>query len=187
MPLDVLFNSRSQDCTNITVSVARILLKMLLLRTAPQDLPFSSVLLGRIVFLYLLSGLVVLNGRVESSMALAQMTVGIIIVMFFSYLILALLGHKERFVQTVTALAGTGIIFNLMAWPVLRQTTLDTGTNTLSGQSALLMLMLVSWEVIITAHIYRHALNMQLAKTIILSIGLFLISMTLSQLIFPPT
>lgn len=171
----------------ISVSVAQKLINMLLLRTAPQDLPYSSALMSRVIFLYLLTGMVVLNGVVEPPMALARMILSIGVLLLFSYIALSLLGLRARLVQTVTALVGTGIAFNLMAWPLIRLSEAETEPATMSGLASLIMLLLVSWEVMVTSHIYRHALNIQMAKAIILSIGLFLISMTLSQLVFPPS
>lgn len=182
----MLFNCRIQDYTNIAVSVARKLLFMLLLQTAPQNLPYSSRLMNRVIFLYLFSGIVVLNGVIEPSMALPRMILSILVLMGFSYLVLSMLGLKPRFVQTVTALVGTGVIFNLMSWPLLGLLGAENVADSMANMLSLLILMLISWEVMVTAHIYRHALNMQLAKAIILSIGLFLMNMTLSQLLFPP-
>ena len=158
---------------------------MLLLKTAPQDLPYSLGLMNRIIFLYMVSGLVVQNGMVEPSLSIGRMVLSLAITMFFTYVILLSLELKMRFVQTISALVGTGIIFNLLAWPLLNQLAGEESPEVSAGIISFLILLLMSWELLVTAHIYRHALNAKMIHAIILSVGLFLISITLSQLIFP--
>lgn len=158
---------------------------MLLLKTAPQDLPCSSGLMSRIIFIYLLSGLVVQSGMVEPSQSISRMLLNLGIIMFFTYVVLSSLKLKARFVQTISALVGVGIIFNLLAWPLLKQLGKEASPEPLAGIISFLVLLLMSWELLVTAHIYRHALNAKMGHAIILSLGLFFISITLSQMIFP--
>lgn len=177
--------AESRITLNIAVSVARKLMIMLLLKTAPEDLPGSLGLMNRIILLYLVSGLLVQSGMVEPSMAISRMILSLAITMFFTYVVLSSLKFKARFIQTISALVGIGIVFNLLAWPLLRQLSADTSPEPLAGIISLFVLLLMSWELLVTAHIYRHALNVKMGQGIILSLGLFFISITLSQLIFP--
>jgi hypothetical protein len=158
---------------------------MLLLKTAPEDLPYSSGLMNRIIFVYLVSGLVVQSGIVEPSLSISRMLLNLAIMVFFTYVFLSSLELKARFVQTLSALVGVGIVFNLLAWPLLKQLGKEASPEPLAGIIPLLVLLLMSWELLVTAHIYRHALNMKMGHAIILSLGLFFISITLSQTIFP--
>lgn len=158
---------------------------MLLLKTAPQDLPHSAGLLGRIIFLYLLSGLVVQSELVEPSLSMGRMVLNLAITMFFTYVVLASLELKARFVQTLSALVGVGIVFNLLAWPLLIQLVEENQTESAKSITSFLVLLLMSWELLVTAHIYKHALNAKMGHAIILSLGLFFISITLAQMIFP--
>lgn len=167
------------------MSVARNLLIMLLLKTAPQDLPYSTGLLSRIIFVYLISGLIVQNEMVEPSLSIGRMILNIAITMFFSYIVLASLELKARFVQTMSALVGVGIVFNLLAWPLLMQLAEENQAETITAATSFLVLLLMSWELLVVAHIYRHALNAKMGHAIILSLGLFFISITLAQMIFP--
>ncbi len=158
---------------------------MLLLKTAPGDLPYSFGLMNRIIFLYLVSGLVVQSELVEPSLSISRMVLNIVITLFFSYAILSALNLKARLVQTISALVGVGIIFNLLAWPLLNQLGEEASTEPVAGIISLLVLLLMSWELLVTAHIFRHALNVKIAQGIMLALGLFFISITLSQMIFP--
>ena len=158
---------------------------MLLLKAAPEDLPYSFGLMNRIIFLYLLSGLLVQSGMVEPSLSIGRMVLNIGITMFFTYVVLTSLELKARFVQTLSALVGVGIVFNLLAWPLLLQFAADDPAESVAGISSFLILLLMSWELLVTAHIYKHALNAKMGHAIILSLGLFFISITLAQMIFP--
>jgi hypothetical protein len=158
---------------------------MLLLRTAPEDLPYSIRLMNRIIFLYLVSGLVVQSGLVEPSLTIGRMILSLAITLFFTYAVLTLLELKARFVQTMSALVGVGIIFNLLAWPLLSQMSLQASPEPLAGIIQVFVLLLIGWELLVTAHIYSHALNVKMGQAIVLSLGLFFISITLTQMIFP--
>jgi hypothetical protein len=175
----------SRITLNIAVSVARKLIIMLLLRTAPEDLPYSLGLMNRIIFLYLVSGLVVQSELVESSLSISRMILNLAITLLFTYVVLSALELKARFVQTMSALVGIGIVFNLLAWPLLKQLGEEASPVPAAGILSLLVLLLMSWELIVTAHIYRHALNIKMGQGIILALGLFFISIMLSQMIFP--
>lgn len=155
------------------MSVAQKIILMLLLKTTPQDLPYSRGLMARVIFLYFISGVIVVAGVVEPLLAMARMLLNIVIILSFSYAVLSALNLSTRFVQTITALIGVGTVFNLLAWPVLLYNHLG------------LALMLISWEILVTAHIFRNALNTKMAQSVILSMALFFVSLTLSQLIFP--
>jgi hypothetical protein len=45
--------------------------------------------------------------------------------------------------------------------------------------------LLISWEVLVKAHIFKHALEMRMFSALALSFSLFFISIALSQLLFP--
>ena len=158
---------------------------MLLLRTAPEDLPYSLRLMNRIIFLYLVSGLVVQSDLVEPSLSISRMILNLAITLFFTYVVLSSLELKTRFVQTMTALVGVSIIFNLLAWPLLKQMGEQASAEPLTGIISIFVLLLMGWELLVTAHIYRHALNVKMGQAIVLSLGLFFVSITLSQMIFP--
>ena len=158
---------------------------MLLLKTAPQDLPYSPKLMARVIFLYLVSGIVIVGGITEPSLAVGHILLNIGIILFFTYVLLSSLNLKARFVQTVTALIGTGIVFNLLSWPVLGYGDLEQAPRAVMQIISFVVLMLISWEVLVTAHIFRHALNTKMTQAVLLSMSLFFVSLALSQLVFP--
>ena len=157
----------------------------MLLQASPQDILYSRALMVRMIFFYFLSGVLVMSGLMEASVAPVRMLFSISILLVFSYALLTALNKLARLVQTVTALAGSGILFNILAWPVLGYMSVPDVPDTTMQMLSLFMLMVLSWEIMVTAHIYRHALNIQVLSAILLSLGLFFISLSLTQMIFP--
>ena len=167
------------------MSVAYKIIIMLLLKTAPQDLPYSIGLMARVIFLYLISGLIVVGGIVEPSLVIARMLLNIGVVLSFSYVLLSSLNLRSRFVQMITALIGTGIVFNLLSWPILIYNDVEQLSAAAMQIISMLVLMIISWEILVTAHIFRNALNTKMTQSVILSMALFFISLALSQMVFP--
>jgi hypothetical protein len=160
---------------------------MMLLKTAPQDLPYSFGTLSRVIFLYFITGVFIQSGAVEPLIAIYMMVVNILVLLSFSYALLVMRKLGERFVQTFSALLGTGVIFNLLAWPFLGLVGAEGLSDTMTALMALLMLSMLSWELLVTAHIYKNALNLPMVHSIMLSFALFFIAMVFSQIIFPET
>lgn len=167
------------------MSVAQKIIIMLLLKSAPQDLPCSARLMVRVIFLYLISGIVIVGGAVEFSQVIGRMLLNVGIILSFSYVLLSALKLTARFIQTITALIGTGIVFNLLSWPVLNISGMEQASGLSLQIFSLVVLMLISWEILVIAHIYRHALNTKMTQAVLLSMALFFVSLTLSQLVFP--
>lgn len=167
------------------MSVTQKIIIMLLLKSAPQDLPYSTSLMLRLIFIYLVSGVIVVGDMVVPELAIGRMLLNIGIILSFSYAILSALNLNARFVQMISALIGTGIVFNLLAWPILSYGNVDQSSSAAVQTMSLLVLMLISWEILVTAHIFRNALNTKITQAVILAMSLFFVSLTLSQLVFP--
>ena len=165
--------------------VALRILAIIFLKAGPQHLPYSVTLLAALTFLYLASGVLVLTTTMEFNQALANMMLDVVVLFAFCYFCLTLLGYKKRFVQMVSALAGIGIVYHLLAWPFFIQIhgvqTDEQGIR----MAALLMLLLVSWQVLVFAHVFRHTMQMSMGRSLALSFGYLFLSMAAAEIIFP--
>ena len=165
--------------------VALRILAIIFLKAGPQHLPYSVPLLAVLTFLYLASGVLVLTTTMEFNQALANMTLDVVVLFAFCYFCLTLLSYKKRFVQMVSALAGIGIVYHLLAWPFFIQIhgvqTDEQGVR----MAALLMLLLVSWQVLVFAHVFRHTMQMSMGRSLALSFGYLFLSMAAAEIIFP--
>ena len=161
------------------------LLALLFLKTAPQDLSYSLRYTVQLAVVYVFSGLVVLQTTLNPDDVLGGMILGLAIQFVFTYFVLQALNRSARILQTFSAILGVGIIFNLMSWPVFAILSDEAAADAMKSMMSFLFFMLISWEVLVKAHIFKHALEMKMFSALALSLSLFFISVALSQLLFP--
>ena len=129
------------------------------LRAAPQDLPYSILLMGATLVCYFLAGLGIASSEQAFGPALLTSVVDVVLLVGLARLALWITNHGARAMQTVTALAGTGTLFELLAWPLIatmQGVTAGAPSTTLS----FLLLALIVWNIVVIGHILRHALDM---------------------------
>jgi hypothetical protein len=163
--------------------VFRILFSIILLQRGPEDVPASLRLLQEVILLNLLTGVVVLSAHYDMGISVSSTLLDLAVSLAFTGLLLLTLNRRPRFVQTAAAICGTGAIFHLVSWPFL--IVAEDAGQSLQNTLWILMLLLTSWELMVVAHIFRRAIDSGMASAIALSFALFMISITVSQLIFP--
>lgn len=167
------------------MSVLQKLLALMILKSAPQDLPYSLQFAVQMAFVYVFSGLVILQSTLSPDNMLGGLILGLFVQLVFTYLVLRALNRSARFIQTISAMLVVSILFNLLSWPVFIVVADATATEGLKATMSFMFLLIISWEVLVKAHIFRHALEMKMLSALALSFSLFFISVTLSQLLFP--
>ena len=167
------------------MSVLQNLIALLILKATPQDIPYSTSLTVKLVAGYVFSGIVVLQTTLNPDDLIQGLILGLIIQLVFTYVILNALNHRARFLQTFCGILGVGILFNLLSWPILAMLGDAAASDTMKSSLSLMFLMIMSWEVLVKAHIYKHALEIKMFSALALSFSLFFISIALSQLLFP--
>ena len=156
-----------------------VFLDLMRLRSGPQDVAASSGLLLGLAVCYVLQGL--LTGELINEPDAAPRTFLAIAVQFA--VITALLRMKSlggRVQQTLTAMAGTGILFGLISIPLLLQFRPDTEQPGL----ALAYLGLFAWSLAVDGHIYRHALSIKISMGILTAVLIFALNFVLLKLMF---
>ena len=161
----------------------RILFSIILLQRGPEDVPASPRLLQEMILLNLFTAIVVLSAQYGVDLAMYSSLLDLGLSLAFAGLLLVLLNRRPRFVQTAAAICGTGALFHLMSWPLL--IVAEDAGQSLQKTLWVLMLLLTSWELMVVAHIFRRAIDSGMASAIALSFALFMISIIVSQLIFP--
>ncbi len=161
------------------------LIALLFLKAAPQDLSFSKELAIGLSFFYWFSGLLVLSTTLRPGQEEQSMVLSLAVLVGFVYIMLRAFNLETRFVQTVSAMTGVSVLFNLASWPLLYVVSSSVDGDSSQAIVSLFFLMLISWEILVKAHIFKHALELSMLKAMILSFSLFFITMTLSQLLFP--
>ena len=106
--------------------------------------------------------------------------------LIFVFLLLLLCRKVNRWSQTVTALAGTGIIFGVLLIPVV-MTLPDSDPMTYMEQIFYLLLyIIVVWYVVVMAHIFRHAISSSFILGIFVSITYVLMGVLIEFAIVYP-
>lgn len=156
-----------------------------LLRAAPQDIPSSTFLSISSVVLYALLSATISAIELPLPNAILSALVDTGLLIALAHVSLSIAGASERKTQTVTALAGTGALVQLLAWP-----TFFWLSHTEEAKSALLfipqwaLLLLVLWNIVIIAHILRHALSLSLPMTIGISVLYTYFSIRMASILF---
>lgn len=162
-------------------SLVRAFWSICVLRAAPQDLPASRVLFGLALTANIISNIVVSVSALLNTIAFGRVVLAACVetlaMLSAVYLLLSIVGHRARAVQTLTALAGTAAVINVLAMPMVWISPLFANLN---NPFALLLVVLVLWSVVIVAHILRHALSITVVPAGLLAIGYAFLNFELS-------
>lgn len=160
-------------------------LEVMWFRKGPQDMPGTATWTVAMVLLYMAVGLPLSLISLPLPTALLQVAIDAILLLGFCYLLLGWRGLTQRIPQTMTALAGTGVLFTVLALPAM--VSLDA-IQTQGGDASvpsLLLMVLIVWNLAVIAQILRQALEARLALGVALALGYMGLSMAIMSLLFP--
>lgn len=139
-------------------------------RLGPQDLPSSRFLLWTTLSVYCLfcMGLALIRFPLMAAVTIAL--VNGILMSVYALVVLHFCGVPERFTQTLSALAGTSLMISLIGMPTVIWVWLEPDKANPNHLPSLLWLGVFFWDLIVTAHIYRHAVSSYFALGFILAV-----------------
>lgn len=140
------------------------------LRKGPQDLPASPELLSLSLLAYAV--VVALLGMMSrpAADAVGASLVETGLVAAINFAVLALRRLEGRWLQTTIAMAGTGVLFTLFAMPLFAALAgAGTGEGAAQGMLYVGLLLLIVWNIAVTAHILKHALSVPFAAAVVLA------------------
>ncbi|MFC1776393.1 hypothetical protein ACFL3I_03515 [Pseudomonadota bacterium] len=152
---------------------------MLLLRSGPQNLPASWPLAIILVSAYMLQNLIT-GQQLEDDYAAAKSLLAISLQVVVLTGLLYWRRHLERFPQTLSALAGVGIVFNAITWALLTQS--DPAAN--QPLLALTWFAVFIWSLFVDAHIYRNSLSVPFSMGMLITVLTLAASYVLIEMIF---
>lgn len=155
------------------------LANMLRLRGGPQYLPGSWLLTGFLVTAFLVQNLVT-GQQLEDESAALKSLIAISLQIFVLVGLLHWRRHTERFAQTLSALAGVGLVFNAITWFLL--TLSDTASD--QPYLALTWFAVFIWSLFVDANIYRNALSVPLSAGMLITVLLLAASYITIEMIF---
>ena len=166
-------------------ALLKVYANLCLLSKGPQDLPYSVFLLRIVLALYFVTG--VLSSLPSSSLgqSLMMMCVDVLILMLFCWICLQFFKQLPRFNQMMTAILGTGSLFQILAWPLMFYFEIARAKQLVVPELGFLLLMLISWNLAVYAHIFRETLGIRLYAAFLITLSYAIISITTRQLLFP--
>jgi hypothetical protein len=155
-----------------------LVLDLLRLRAGPQDFPSGWTVAIPMIFAYLAVILFSQSRLGDPDAGLRSLLT--ISGQFFAVLImLGLRGVPERATQTLSALAGSGVVLVVVSYLLVAQADPNRNQPVL----ALALLAVFTWSIVIDAHIYRHALSTTMSRGLLVAVMLFAVSYTLIELL----
>lgn len=154
----------------------RIIIDIVLWRRGPQDIPASGLLLAITLAVYVLVGVVQLALLDEPGAAwLVFLLADPALLVAFVWLMLRLYGHPERFLQTATAVLGTGALLGVVLYlPVQVMLTGPGASPEDSPLAPVAALLLVAAFVLVTGRILKLATGANLFTGIAASLTYFI-------------
>lgn len=137
--------------------------------------------MNALLLAYLLSSLLALQMFREITVALPVSVVATTALAVLVYGILVLRKRAVRAPQTVSAVAGTGAIVNVVTLPAYLL-VLGSGSFGLAG---LVNLATIGWSMFVVAHIFRSALDEPLGTAMLYALG-YHVALLLSLSLFEP-
>jgi len=155
------------------------------LRQGPQDLPTSSSLLSLSLFLYTLSSVAFSLIEIPLQRALLSSVLDVTLLVSIIGSLLYLVHYTTRFTQTITALAGTGFLFSVASNPLfywLKQAQIQ---NVSIDLPIFLLLIVMSWNLAVYAHILRHTLEVKFMMALLITMIASFLASTILLTVFP--
>jgi len=155
------------------------------LKAGPQDLPkgrnllVSAVLAGIIVDSFVTS---IFMPKLSGFGVIEIVAIYNIVLLLAVYFLLRLIGYAERSVQTITAIAGSGLFISLVLLPGL---LMLNSADEQSKSFAFFILADNVWRIAVNAHIFRQALSISLLMAMIISVSYLLFGILVADTLLP--
>ncbi|MDX1442481.1 MAG: hypothetical protein R3270_01755 [Gammaproteobacteria bacterium] len=143
--------------------------QLLVMQRQPQDFPASGFLLVLVAAMHV--GLGFLGHLAASGLplySLGRSSLGLVLVLAGSWLMLAIFGKRTRWLQTSIALVGGEALIGAMSLPFLFVVT--QGISNIFLELSLLLFLV--WNIAFIGHVWRHALETSMFIGIVLALGL---------------
>lgn len=137
------------------------LVDIILLRRGPDVLPTSTVLLALVIALHT-AIYVLIASRMPDGVALWPLILGLSVVFTLGwyYVTLKRARKPERFTQTMTAMYGVNVLFLPVVMPLaLEFMSRPKEQQATAGALALVILVVSIWDLVVSVHIVRAALE----------------------------
>ncbi|MGH8495943.1 MAG: hypothetical protein ACREVN_07380 [Gammaproteobacteria bacterium] len=168
------------------IPLVQAMIEIALHRRGPQDLPASLFLLGLVLAAYATVGFTsALIYQPGAGIAAMQVALDLLLFGAFFWIVLTMYRKPARWLQTFTALLGTGAILSLIAMPLHLWRQATGAEQSAALLPALGLFALLLWSLAVIGHILHHALEIPYLGGIVVAMGYFALNIVLFALMFP--
>lgn len=157
--------------------IAQRFFDICLFKAGPADVPASHLLLKITLLLYFVVGVVISRIDNDWDVSLFTSLTDMLVMIIAVWLFLQLRGFKARYQQTVIAMAGAGSCLGILGIPVMFLFHQTNEQQQLTSFTMLLMIALMFWSLMVTAHIFRQALEIKPGMAAVLTIAYTIVSL----------
>ena len=165
------------------MNIAMRFIDICLFKAGPADVPSSHWLLKLTLLAYFILGVIV--SRLDSAWDVSLFTslADVLVMMVFVWLILSFRGLQKRYKQTLTAMAGAGSCIGFVGIPIVMLFNQVSEQERLSNYTMLLMIAVMFWSLMVTAHIFRFALEIKPGMAAMLTLAYTILSLIVVALV----
>jgi hypothetical protein len=155
---------------------------MCLLRQGPEVLPRSGFLFYLLLPFYFVLGVSTSLTNNDFGASLLRSAADLVITVALAYVFAQVAGKKERGLQMVTAIIGTGLILGVFSMPflLLLQAELFSKTAVITA-----LYFLFLWDVFIIANIFSRTFAMSLPAGFLIAMSYVFLAMIMFYSVFP--
>lgn len=167
------------------LQLSKILLDICRLKAGPDALPR-----GPAVLILLVISAIVVDSAASAILipALSALEVVITIAVYnlvlltAVFILLKIVGYAPRALQTMSAIAGSGLVISLVLFPALLM--IDSGKE--QSQAIVLFVLIDNvWRIVVDAHIFRHAFSIGLLLAMVISLSYLLFGVMFAEFLLP--
>lgn len=166
-------------------ALVRPFIEVCLLRSGPQQLPASNLLLGLALLVHTTTSALASTLLLPVMQALLAGITGTALLAGLTTALLYVQSRQARLVQTVTALTGCTALIDLVALPVTRWWQASRASGEEASFAVLLLLVLTGWNLAVVAHIFRHALSSAFFVGLIVALVMYWVFINVINTLFP--
>lgn len=155
-------------------------------RRSPAQLPASAFLLGLVASaVALLEVLAALLPPGPGDRLVIRVVLSVALPLVFAWTVLVVTSHRQRFLQTASALMGVAVLAQLVLYPVGSLLNVIGADRPESIPLGVLLLAGLIWYLLACANIWRAALDSGIGLGLAVSVAYLLLSMLLEQQLLP--
>jgi len=166
------------------LKIINYFIELCLLKRAPQDLPASVALLVIVITLNILIGALGVADLMDNSSALSAAVLDTLIIMVLLRVVLIVQSRSSRYLQTATAIFGSGIFLGLLGLLLQFSAANAAPESFIESFTAVVYFVLFIWVQLVIGQILKHALDVSMNLGVGLALTYTILSGMMIQMIF---